>query len=1157
MKDPTSVTTQDDPSLGAYPGAKGSAGEREQAETAKEPGGSSPAAGPSTLSPAGGDLQPTSLAYWNRRFATDWTLRGGCEQTRDFMRLLVLYLPAQVYEEIHSEGLSLLDCGCALGDGTAVLRDEFPRSTVQGFDFSAVAIAEARRRFPDLELTVGDLASPQRHADVLIVSHCLEHLTAPVAALRALLRSARRYVLVLVPYLEGYPPHEEHLRIVHEATFPESLEGWTVAYRALLPPVPTWDGDQLLLVYSPGAGALPATLSPLPNASELRASRRLRELAGICDDAAARAMTARVVPQVARLASAVEAIQLEGPMQRLASAVREMQTELSGMREDLALAERRRLEAEQARQAEELRHRELSTRAANRERSLASRISTLEEQVRRGHHHVEELKREGATTVAALALQAAELESGKALVQEEAAQLRAALAEARRALQAVESSRLWRLGHFYWSFRRRVGLTGGEAAASVAPVHPPSAVEALPTPAAVGEDLVTLPAAQPALPSFVAPLPHQRFDVIVLSIINWDFRFQRPQQLALQMARHGHRVFYLSTTRFLAAGAPPWDLVRKADGVAELAVCSRPLDVYRGRLEDEDLSALEDAFADLLERLALADTVCLVQLPFWAPLAARLKERFGWRVVYDCMDEWASFPGIGDAVLALEDGLVRQADLTVVSAELLRQKLAGRTSRLALVRNGVDLDHYARHYGPGLELAGVAHPVIGYFGALASWVDVELLEKIARRFGDATLVLAGGCFDVDPSGLERLPNVRLLGQRPYDEMPKLLWSFDVCIIPFLVNDITHATNPVKLYEYLSSGKPVVAPRMAELLLHEETCYLADGHEAFLDAIGSALAEPEDAPVRDRRRATARDNAWNRRYSELTGALVAQLPLVSVVVVSHGGQELTGACLRSLLAGETWPRLEVLVVDNDSPDGTRQLLESLDDRRLRLFLMDRNLGFPAANNLALREARGEVVVFLNNDTVVPPGLMGRLVRAVSDPSVGLACPTTNFCGNEARVEPLYDNLDGLPAFAAQRARRHAGELMDISVAAMYCAAARREVLTEVGPLDEAFGIGMFEDDDYSLRVREAGYRVVCVEDAYVHHVGQGSFQTLTREAYAELWRRNQQRFELKWGRPWTPHVMRAGVVPPTTKIGLERDAAPRRTNTPDGDSHGGS
>jgi GT2 family glycosyltransferase len=104
--------------------------------------------------------------------------------------------------------------------------------------------------------------------------------------------------------------------------------------------------------------------------------------------------------------------------------------------------------------------------------------------------------------------------------------------------------------------------------------------------------------------------------------------------------------------------------------------------------------------------------------------------------------------------------------------------------------------------------------------------------------------------------------------------------------------------------------------------------------------------------------------------------------------------------------------------------------------------------------------------------------------------------------------------------------------------MYCVAIRRGVLAEVGPLDEAYGVGMFEDDDFAIRVREAGYRVACAEDVYVHHVGQGSFRKLAPEEYERIWRRNQAYFEKKWGRRWEAHVLRDGVAPLESKVGAD-------------------
>ena len=636
--------------------------------------------------------------------------------------------------------------------------------------------------------------------------------------------------------------------------------------------------------------------------------------------------------------------------------------------------------------------------------------------------------------------------------------------------------------------------------------------------------------------------PSGHYDVVVFSIIDWDFRFQRPQQLATQFGRHGHRVFYLSTTRFLSPGGAAWDLARKAERVGELRIRSRrALNVYSGKMEIADVDALVASFEALAADLSMGDAVCLVQIPFWGPLAERLRERLGWRVVYDCMDEWTNFPGFGQSVLSLEEKLVRGADVTIVSADRLEEKWKGTAPRLVLARNAMDAEHYRARYAPNELLGKVRHPVIGYYGALASWVDVPLLTKIADAHPEATIVLAGGQFDVDLTPISSRPNVRLLGQRPYDEMPQLLWNFDACIIPFLVNDITEATNPVKFYEYLYGGKPVVAPALTELLPYEELSYLARGHDEFLAQLQRALAEPADDPRRAARREVAEENDWAHRYEAIDEGLVEAHPIVSVVIVTYGGLDLTKACLKSLLEGETWPRLDVVIVDNASSDGTPEYLEMVaaGDARVRCVYNRENRGFAAANNQGIALALGEVVVLLNNDTVVPPGLMGRLVGHLRrDASIGLLCPTTNFCGNEARVEPDYAEIAGLPPFAARRAREFRGRVFDIGVAAMYCVAARRQVLDEVGPLDEAYGVGMFEDDDFAVRMRAKGYRVTCAEDAYVHHVGQGAFRKLSPEAYDQLWKKNQAYFETKFGVEWKAHVPREGVAAVASKVGAE-------------------
>ena len=171
------------------------------------------------------------------------------------------------------------------------------------------------------------------------------------------------------------------------------------------------------------------------------------------------------------------------------------------------------------------------------------------------------------------------------------------------------------------------------------------------------------------------------------------------------------------------------------------------------------------------------------------------------------------------------------------------------------------------------------------------------------------------------------------------------------------------------------------------------------------------------------------------------------------------------------------------------------------------------------------ARGDLLVLLNNDTVVTPGWLRRLARWLEDPAIGLVGPVTNWAGNEARIAADYSDLAGLHAFAADRGRRHARRGFDIEMLAMYCLAMRRDVFERVGELDERFEVGLFEDDDYARRVHGLGLRIVCAEDTFVHHVGRASFGTLAARRYKALFARNRARFEAKWGGPWMGHRSR--------------------------------
>lgn len=244
---------------------------------------------------------------------------------------------------------------------------------------------------------------------------------------------------------------------------------------------------------------------------------------------------------------------------------------------------------------------------------------------------------------------------------------------------------------------------------------------------------------------------------------------------------------------------------------------------------------------------------------------------------------------------------------------------------------------------------------------------------------------------------------------------------------------------------------------------------------------------------------------------------------SIVIVSFDNLAFTRMCLETVLA-TTSADTEVIVVDNGSADGSPNYLKDMASSfpRVRLILNSDNVGFPRAVNQGLAEARADVLVLLNNDTIVTEHWLDTLVQHLNDPTIGLVGPVTNAAPNEARVSTSYSTYGELLDFAAYRADSR--QPFDIGVLTMFCAAMRRSTYAAVGDLDEQFGMGMFEDDDYAERVRRAGLRVVCATDAFIHHFGEASFGRLVPSGkYGELYRVNQQRFERKWGRVWSPHA----------------------------------
>jgi len=249
-------------------------------------------------------------------------------------------------------------------------------------------------------------------------------------------------------------------------------------------------------------------------------------------------------------------------------------------------------------------------------------------------------------------------------------------------------------------------------------------------------------------------------------------------------------------------------------------------------------------------------------------------------IVYDAMDDWAAFSEtIDQRLIDNEQEVVARADLVLAVSRKLYEKHSRLNGNTILVPNGVDDDFFraALTYekrGSDQLFAYRDKPVVGYVGGIHDWVDVDLIAETARRMPEITFVLIGPTLKTLKPKLEGIPNLLSLGPKPYSELISYLAYFGAGIIPFKLNLLNESTNPIKLYEYLGAGLPVVSTGMQEVVAYQAdgVVYIADGPEAFSRRIADALAAARDPASVAARRAIAAENSWASRASAIMSGI---------------------------------------------------------------------------------------------------------------------------------------------------------------------------------------------------------------------------------------------------------------------------------------------
>jgi len=248
----------------------------------------------------------------------------------------------------------------------------------------------------------------------------------------------------------------------------------------------------------------------------------------------------------------------------------------------------------------------------------------------------------------------------------------------------------------------------------------------------------------------------------------------------------------------------------------------------------------------------------------------------------------------------------------------------------------------------------------------------------------------------------------------------------------------------------------------------------------------------------------------------------QCPLVSIIILTFNALQYTKKCVRSIQQHTVYP-YEIIFVDNASTDGTAKYLRKIVRKHDNFSLIENkeNKGFAAGNNQGMAVARGDYILLMNNDVVVTPGWLDRMIScAEKSPDIGMVGPVSNYVSGPQLVDDVKYNtssLAGLNEFAAKRAEKYSGRSRRILRVVGFCMLTKRAVVDKIGGLDSRYGLGNFEDDDFSLRAALAGFGSCIAEDCFIHHFGNRTFIGAKID-YRESLLKNWEIFKEKWGLP---------------------------------------
>jgi glycosyltransferase involved in cell wall biosynthesis len=364
----------------------------------------------------------------------------------------------------------------------------------------------------------------------------------------------------------------------------------------------------------------------------------------------------------------------------------------------------------------------------------------------------------------------------------------------------------------------------------------------------------------------------KNYPIIVHCHLCWDWVWQRPQQFLSRLSER-HNILFVETVAPDPQLSSPLARFHTPEKFSNVTVLRLQFPSWRwhdGEFVDQERRRLVQEFLKGPGAGRFENPVQWFYDPMAVPAFAGRMDEIA--IVYDCMDELSKFCCAPPEIKQREKELLEQADVVFTGGRKLWEAKKLSNDNCHFYGCGVDVEHFGKARQPDTtvpeDLAGVRKPVLGYFGVVDERMDYELIGKLAAANPDWSIAMVGPALKVDTATFPRHANIHWLGQKAYTELPSYCKAFDVCLMPFALNESTEFINPTKALEYMAAGRPIVSSAVPDVVSNfASVVKIGKTHNEFIALCREAVAQPDGGGV-ERGLKMAMDNTWESIVAKL-------------------------------------------------------------------------------------------------------------------------------------------------------------------------------------------------------------------------------------------------------------------------------------------------